>query len=238
MGSSSEFHRGTEIYRYISFQRLAEILTVEQNSLVRPCTWKDPFEKWRRKNMCESIQGNKNIDRYFAQCWTLKYKDDAMWALYSNGADGFRIKTTVGKLLKSLSDHRSSYGVAKVCYLSRKKISSCFKNNSDIKIKEHVKDFLLPEGMNIPEGRSETIKKFMIKREGFSHEEEVRLVCHCDERGDYFRYKIAPNVSEMIDQIMIHPLVNKYDVDILKSVLHKKFGFSEEKIVPSELHTM
>ena len=255
--SKKEFHK-RKIYRVISFQRLAEILVHQYNTLVHPSKWGDPFEKWRLRDIKK--QDNNipiDVNNYFGQCWTLETKQVAMWELYSKGTDGFRIQTTVGKLLKSL---KRPCIIAKVSYKSVEEILQNDYGNCFCKLWLcSDADCLKKECSNNKCSHDKHLniaKKFMIKREGFKHEKEVRFMCYVNkntrnsfkyklcssglprkirsrqqEQG-YFRYEIDPN--ELIEQIMVHPRVENYhNYNALKCVL-QKIGF-ENTIKRSQL---
>ena len=224
--SEPKFGHDTEIYRIMSFQRLADILVSKKNTLVHPSQWDDPFERWRLRNLPISNTGLKG--EFFAQCWTLATHSNAMWKLYSNGtADGFRIRTTVGKLIKSL---KTPYCIGVVEYLKKDELS-CKTNICKICCASNLKD-------NQKKDFCEMAEKFMIKRLAFDYESEVRLVCFIadeekkqinDEKKKFYRHKICPET--LIDQIKIHPMVlEEYDYNALKEAIHKIGGINKNKI--------
>lgn len=234
-----KFDCSTTIYRYIPFQRLAQVLINKEISLARPRTWDDPFESWRINSISKNNSRNHtNIKNYFGQCWTLHYLDDAMWSLYSKGTDGFRIRATVGRLIESFDHSGVPYNIAKVKYLERNKIEDYLIGNKFLsELDDHFDKFSLCNGDTSQECFLETAKKLMIKRKGFAHEKEIRLVCYkdmSDQADDYFMHPICPH--RVIDQIVIHPRVNLYDYEVLKCAL-RRIGFRNE-IARSELHDM
>lgn len=235
-----------KIYRIISFQRLADILVNKENSLVKPSMWEDPFEKWRIKKISKSVsdnnQGNKNdIKNYFAQCWTQETMQDTMWAMYSKGTDGFRIRTTVRELIESLAKYNKPCLIANVKYMYRKKIISYFKSGKSKELEQHIANFSKSRNTYEHENFLKTAEKFMIKRQGFRYEKEVRLVCYWDEQKPKSklmrRYRICPD--QLIEQIMIHPMIQESnDYEALKCALLKVGYLAANKIEWSRLHDL
>ena len=235
MRPSPKIKKTTRIYRIIPFQRLTEILINKENSLVYPSIWEDPFEKWRLEKM------SKIKKRYFGQCWTLHARRDMMWKIYSNGTDGFRIRTTIGDLLQSVNRHDLPGIIARVKYLGKKTIKSHVEDYGDC----YCKDFILTD-VEMTGSTLSTAKKFMIKRFAFIPENEMRLIHYRDgeaQGSECYRYKSSPNrmiykicPNRMINQIMTHPEVSSDDHKALRSAL-RKIGFKNE-IKPSELYNM
>ncbi len=240
-----EFTLCTRLYRIIPFQRLAEILIFRRNSLVHPSKWTDPFEKWRIDKISETCTESKSSDKkYFGQCWTLEPTKDEMWTIYSQGTDGVRIRTTVGRLIDPLNNNGIRCIASKVKYLEREKILWYFGDDrlDKDKVASKIKTYFnknsrpLPADMHMSRNFLKMAEKFMIKRIGFSYEHEARLIClgEKSKSDEYYRYRMCPN--SMIDQIKIHPRVSWREYKALKCTI-KRLGFDNE-IGRSELHDM
>ena len=150
----------------------------------------------------------------------MEWKSEAMWTIYSNETDGFRIRTTVGELSDSFAKNNVPYKLSKVRYWNRDKIESYFENGNEFVCEDDFDDYPPPADRCMSSNFVEMAKKFMIKREAFKHEKEVRLICRWDEatrQDKYFPFQVCPEIN----QIMVHPLVNQSDFETLKCVLSK-----------------
>ena len=83
----------TNLYRIVSFDRAAEIITKRKLYFAHPSTWDDPYERVLRHERSRAI---------FAQCWCRKAVSDAMWRIYSPHCLGVRIGTTKQRLQRVL----------------------------------------------------------------------------------------------------------------------------------------
>lgn len=223
---SEEFCGKTKIYHYLSFQRLANLLKKKENTLVSPLKWEDPFEKWRLKSIAEN---NKNIDfnkkSWFGQCWTTSRKSDAMWKLYTNGTDGFRIRSTVKKLWDSLPKEKNvGYRIAKVSYRPKHELETEIeKRNLETEIEErneNIRDDYFCTKDEELNGFHYISAAFMIKRYAYEYEKEVRLICYRknEENRELFPYNIVCP-SKLIDQILIHPRILPEEYPLLECVI-------------------
>ena len=242
MKSSEEYFKkkrltdSRKIYRIITFPRVLELLHKKVNVLVEPCKWKDPLEGWLRNEIFRLYKG-RNLDsdsgiecgKFFGQCWTTDYASDLMWNMYSEGTNGFRIRSTVKKIkcsLKTLKNEDYWY-ISPINYKNFSKLESY--NRDDL---EYMHSNDTERGL-----RHSLAQSFMIKRKGYMSEHEVRLICSESkpEREDgLFEYGIDPNC--MIDQIMMHPGMScanykyyrrifrcfSFEGEILKSTLYQK----------------
>lgn len=198
----------TPIYRIISLKRLEELFISKQNVLVSPNKWDDPFENFILKSkikMDDGVIGEIGFrDSYYGQCWTTHKASDAMWRIYSEKAQGVRIRTTIRKLAKSLSDTQNEL-----------KNSSCFIGKVEYLGKQKLLEFAntVLTGMPRPIDFARTL---LVKRPAFQHEREVRLIysdIHKNNKKDIFSYSIDPH--ELIEQIMIDP---RLTIDEAKNV--------------------
>lgn len=210
----------TQIYRTVTFKRLVELLTLKRNVLVRPRKWPDTFEDLLGQSILRigtKDHGTFSTEHIYGQCWTLNTVSDAIWQIYSEGKDGFRLRTNVGKLLGSLksqvADPDINCHIGRVRYLRDHELVDFGKTH-----------FAQPEGCD-----SDVVAEaFMVKRRAFEHEQEVRILYqapNAGEHGDLFPYTLDPN--EIIDQILVHPLVPYADFKRTKLEI-RKMGFAGE----------
>lgn len=208
------------IYRIISVDRLIELFSNEQNVLVSPKKWEDPFENFILKSKARLPSGEivdfGFRDNFFGQCWTQHKASDAMWRIYSPESNGVRIRTTIPKLAYSLASRLQPWQdmqcfIGKVKYLSNKKMIG-FANTI-------FKGKINPEAY-------ELAKTLLIKRPAFRHENELRLLYFEKENGksrSIYKYDIDPH--DLIDQIMIDPRQDYSDFQKVKADIKSKTNF-------------
>ena len=198
----------TPVYRVFSQQRLVEMFTNKQLTLVAPKLWDDPFENFLAK--CKAtVDGIPNVDigglfkNFYGQCWTLNPESDAMWRIYSHTKDGARVKTTVGRLIRAIYDStnafaRMSYFIGSVGYETEEDLRRLFEhpaNASDAALDQTGK------------GQATTL---FLKRKEFEHEAEVRLLFQFCEGGcsdqrpeTVWNFPIDPNT--LFDDVLFDP---------------------------------
>jgi hypothetical protein len=75
------------IYRIISIDRLFELFANNENVLVSPKKWEDPFENFISKSKVLKTDGEiVDFDfrnEIYGQCWSQHKVSDAMWRIYS-----------------------------------------------------------------------------------------------------------------------------------------------------------
>lgn len=212
----------TYIYRIITQERLFELFDRRRNVLVSPSKWEDPFENLILNARVKSGQGASGSfgfrEDLYGQCWTLGKASDAMWRIYSPNATGIRMRTTIGKLVRSLSvqvgewAHQQCF-IGKVQYLTLGRLRSfgqAFARNS--MSAEAIAGTLL------------------VKRQAFEHEKEVRLVYFEKDRIRHpeglFEYKLDPH--QFIDQLMLDPRSPADGYEALKCTIIRRTGFEGE----------
>ncbi len=213
----------TNIYRICTKERLFQLYDTNQNALVRPKLWDDTFENLALNSEID-LNGETGYFDFrndvYCQCWTRHTVSDAMWRLYSEGTNGVRIRTTVGKLLASLADSNlksSGYScfIGKVDYYKDKELNE-FADN-------HFQYGLGSDGKNIAE-------TLLVKRTAFRHENEVRLIYLSPNpslaKRDLYFYDVNPH--NLIDQIMVHPQLAKSDAAALKTEIEERTGYTGE----------
>lgn len=207
------------IYRIISVDRLIELFNKNQNGLVTPDQWEDPFESLILKSNFVLADGTpakfSNPEKMSAaQCWSLHRASDAMWRIYSKDKQSVRIRTTIRKLFNSLYDsvdasEKHKCFIGKVDYLRQDQIinfgNTVFRGDGPLSVM--------------------LAKSLLIKRRAFQHENEIRLIfMPTNFDSDLFFYDINPH--ELIEQIMTDPRLDKSESNLLKQKIIEKTAFS------------
>jgi hypothetical protein len=213
-----------EIYRIFPLRYTRALFETNQNVLVRPAMWEDPFENFFLNAIGLDASGNQIglgpiRDSWYGQCWTATPESDAMWRIYSHKKDGVRLGTTVRKLIGSFYDESDPYAalnffIGKVRYVDQNEINQFAQNMKfeDVAMGADNRNFA-----NI----------LLTKRREFLHENEVRLL-YFDSEGKQANQKIASfklNANSVIDSIMFDPRL-----DLKRVALHSqkfaKAGFT------------
>jgi len=106
------------LYRIVSFDRAAEIITGKKLYFASPSSWDDPFERALKNSAAKAI---------FAQCWCRKAVSDAMWRIYSPHCLGVRIATTRRRLEQAIvaagNTRKLSYSILDVDFLKQEELT-------------------------------------------------------------------------------------------------------------------
>jgi len=194
----------TKLYRYYWITDLLKTLETKRIILKKPHLWNDPFENLFLKSEIKNIDGkiadlSVTKEQIFAQCWTLKEESDLMWHSYIKGNEGAKVATTLGKLLKIISEYNFAF-IKGVSYRSEKDI---------------LKYFSKPMPFN---GNANPLfTTLFIKRVEFEEEKEVRLVFH-----DAFRNRNPKNRLKIANFN-----INDYKSDFAYINFEPNFLFSE-----------
>jgi hypothetical protein len=222
-----------QLFRVISIERLLELFTKKELVLVKPSAWDDPFENFILNAADETEDGrahtlNQREDIY-GQCWSETRESDAMWRIYSQNFTGVKIRTTIGKLYKTLklneSPNRQSIFIGKVAY----------KNQKDLV--DLAQDRIEMRNNLMHNGKVGLAKTLLFKRKEFAHETEVRIISICEKlkpQDEVFRTPIDP--FDFIDQIVFDPRMNLELFEVYKSHF-KKIGF-KDSIIRSTLYEL
>ena len=219
-----------KIYRIMTVERLLEMFETNQNVLVHPSLWDDPFENFLFNTPILQKNGEEYLsilrDRAYGQCWSLNIESDAMWRIYSPGKNGVKIQMTIRDLFNSL--HRSAGEYSNI---------SCFVGKVDYHSKSrltHLAKEVRDNGGHMG-GSYHQAKSLLMKRKAFKHEEEVRLI-YLDPKNraekKIYSYQFDPlrNVKSMtFDPRMNESLYRVYKAHI------ESLGFSG-KIIQSGLY--
>ena len=242
--------KDTPIYRYMG---LEEFHCLMNGSLRLTCPFKwveaDGGDRWENVLFQTKIyRDEKQIDtetdgrKTYVHCWTHVPESDAMWRLYG-GDRSVKIRTTAGKLLgaahnviplgKNLS---ILFKIGRVSYLKEDEIRGFFSTRE--KIDEAIRC------------HHETM---MIKRDFYSHENEVRLVAYdfndenrrlemdrhnlkfSPEKPDHLDIQIgAGTAGKWIDELVIDPRLSDFWKRVVRDLVLKT-KFDENRIKESSL---
>ena len=224
-----------EIYRVFDIQRLLEICTLNTNTLVKPEKWDDPFENFILKVAIKERGDTTSYiavkDGFFGQCWSLSKESDAMWRIYSPNQSGVKVKTSIGKLLHSLSTAPENKE-------KREKKGECFigkvSYRDDEELRENLQDKAWLDA-ELADTKSQATS-LLFKRHEFAHEEEVRLLYFPKQYSPdskIFRYTVKPR--SLFDEIQFDPRISNELFKVYRHYLKRVIGF-RKPVTKSKLY--
>jgi len=195
--------RDSSIYRIIPADRLLELLETRSGVLVRPAKWEDPWESLfdaTRAVRSGSTALNPSHPILYSQCWTRQYYSDAMWRAYSPTRDGVRIRSTPRRLLESVPTTRDvdAAVIGRVRYVSERLLLATASGSR-------------------PSDAFRSCYAALMKRRCFAFESEVRLIVIARGNQKLYRYTLDP--AQLIDQIMLHPLMTTARARALRAAI-------------------
>lgn len=177
----------TDIYRYIQFSQFVSLVESKSIYISKVSSWDDPWEGVLSRIPHYDENGKllktlgSSLDYMYGQCWSLTPESDALWRIYSPNKEGILIKTKITNLYK-IEGYTRAY-IGKVLYYNNLK-------TIDLRSLNHFEGYLL-------------------KRDSFQHENEVRLLIDYNdikdkkEKLDYIELKV--NVSDFIEEVIVDP---------------------------------
>ena len=232
---------------------LEEFHCLMNGSLRLTCPFKwveaDGGDRWENVLFQTKIyRDEKQIDtetdgrKTYVHCWTHVPESDAMWRLYGNDY-GVKIRTTAEKLLAAANNAiplgknlSILFKIGKVAYLPEKQIKAFFSE------KHRVVDNIRCHH-----------ESMMIKRDFYTHENEVRLVAYdFDDRNrlaekERHNLKFSPEepnhldiqigagtAGEWIDELVIDPRLSDFWKRVVRDLVLKT-KFDENRIKESSL---
>ena len=222
----------TQIYRFFSRKRFFQLFEDRQNALVLPTKWNDPFENVFLRTEVRTKAGEKVKldfhDDVYGQCWTLECASDAMWRIYSPKQDAIRVRTTVGKLIESISAHNGDWAhttcfIGRVNYLRENELSEFGK-------------VVFSTGLS-----GETIARSLtVKHKAYKYENEVRLVYfepnNTKHRCGVYKYNLNP--LELIDQATVDGRVSDKNYQRIKAKIMRRTGLEAHQISHSRIYRL
>lgn len=220
----------TKIYRLFPRDRFLQLFKENRNALVHPAKWDDPFENVILRAEVVTSSGGKGKfgfhDDVYGQCWTLETASDAIWQIYSRDKNAIRVRTTVGKLLRSLCASHGDWASA-TCFIGRVKYLSESKLRSFSRA-------IFRDGL----GAQAIAHSLLVKRNAYKHENEVRLIYI--EREDFkhpngvYSYELEPR--DIVEQVMVDGRVSHDEFLPFKEEVMKLTGLSENQVKRSLLY--
>ena len=220
-----------KLWRYMDFSKFLAILETKSLHMAALTSFSDPFEGYppqtvierftsqspelnadpeersrRTNDLASFLQGRKHI---FASCWHLNAKESAgMWQQYLRSGEGIAIQTTFGQLKKAIiNDPTHTYG-GKVRY-------------------EDFQTFT-PEDTNL-------LIWGTLKREGFEHEKEFRLLTLLNNEKQDKGIPIQIDPEVLIENIFVAPTTADWVLNLVRSIL-RRYDYQIDPI-RSELDT-
>lgn len=212
------------LYRIFPLWHFEDMLRVKRLVLVSPSLWDDPREDIPASIMMQRPDhAQKPLSSYLhpvrCQCWSFESGSDSLLRAYSRVTidplhkrncdprnEGVMVRTTPRKLSKALTEWagRATWGrfyLGRVEYLPEEEVSQKMVNILAQKG---------PVGIGRGESRAQSL---LLKREPFSHENEVRLIWVCDDKRECERtmtVNVAPN--DFIEEVTFDPRLVRFEL--------------------------
>jgi len=206
------------IWRYMDLWKFLDIVDNKKLYLARADTFEDKFEGRIANRKIRDLDDNhplKKIDDYsefalkkhtYISCWTCYEDEDyALWKIYSDYKTAIAIKTTVGKLIDSISDEKSIQRIGVINYSNRSS-GYVFRGN--------------------------TYQLFFEKRKYFSFEYEIRVLTELmfDNYEELLKLPLGTSINIkpeiLINEIYLAPLADEN----LKNLIELKLKELDLKI--------
>ena len=215
------------LFRFVTAQRLEQMLSTRSLCLTRLTKWDDPFENVLMKvrltciNTGQRVHVDGILNDFFGLCWTSNgVESDAQWRIYAPEGDGVRLRTTAGRLWRAVHDPTDpfaalKYSLGRVRYVSQTALTSFLTNPSNV------------TDLTLDPGGQRIMRWLLLKRLEFKHEREVRLlyrdVKHNVRTRNYKRIRFDPNA--VITDITCDPRMSARDFRSLRQRL-RGLGFT------------
>lgn len=221
----------TKIFRIFRQDRFFDLFEKQENTLVKPSKWEDPFENVFLRSPVILPNGERTEfdfhDEVFGQCWTLERSSDAMWRIYSKSNDAIRVRTSVGTLIESLASVHGKFSSAR-----------CFIGRVNYETQKGLREF----GKNMfklyPVAAEAIAQSLLIKRNAYKHENEVRMIYIASKEeaqlGSIYKYRIDP--ITLVNQVMVDGRIPQNKFRELKEKIAYRTGLSKRRIHRSRLY--
>ncbi|MCL2592033.1 MAG: DUF2971 domain-containing protein [Defluviitaleaceae bacterium] len=210
-----------EIYKFMGFDRLVEMLKYNKMYLRNVIKWDDTWEypaRYFARN--EDELNNLQVDIY-GSCWCTTEYTDALWRIYSQDKKSACIKTTVKKLKDAIKHqkHDSYFFLDKVVYVSDEE--EAMELVKSISLMRLFGQHTVVDGIDITK-----ILLSTIKRKAFEHEKEVRLLVQNASPTDKLEDGIFIDIdySELISEVILDPRVDERYISEKKSILANDYN--------------
>ncbi len=212
------------LWRFMDLFKFIDIVTSKKLTLANLTIMQDPYDGLLHKSIrfqfvdvngnpedpqleleSDQVDAHKRINEstkqiQYISCWhENEFESAGMWDLYSS-QNGIAIKTSVGRLKKSISfSNYREMDLLKVNY---------YKTESDYFIPNRAANHIYTGLLN--------------KRISFEHEKEVRLIWHpTDYENRSPIRKINVNLMELIECVYVSPLYDEWQLESIKEMINQ-----------------
>jgi hypothetical protein len=200
----------TPIYRFLTFSALMTILEEKRMPLRKIIKWDDPWELPARYLVGIDVFKEKEQEyKVFGNCWTKEPESDALWRIYSQDCKGVCISSTVGMLKKTVIKNHPN-------------ISACIAEITY----DSVENYLLNDlfGKQYSDKYPQPYLDACIKRQAFTHEQEIRFMVHAKEilapTPDFFTLEKIDH-RFLIKEIIFDPRVDEWYFNTMSKYLSR-----------------
>ena len=212
---------GSPIWRYIDFTKLVSMLVERSLFFCRADRLDDRFEgsmsrasvrardnvqTWLPTHLHDKMQKQlaelhaAELRRTFINSWSMgRYESDALWRVYVGTRDGVAVRSTFGRLARSLDAEERPVHIGRVEYID-------YDNDS------------------IPEDH--VLHPFVYKRRSFDYERELRAVTQIPAADDAPAGLLVPcDLKALVTAIRVSPAAEPWFASLVRSVL-KTYGLN------------
>jgi len=238
-----DLNEDTVLWRYMSLVKFLDLISTQELTFCRMDNFEDKFEG-NSKQIVSQIKkilmsagiGDELLPNFsnpyeevklksYALCMHANdHESAAMWKLYGNNGETIALKTTVGKLKRSLSNQNNLHFGAAIYGITDEEIETFYGKDKE----ENEVISLSP------------LEPLFLKRPSFSHENEYRVI-YCDAENFFTTTaaggviqdlkndqplitKIDCEISELIDELIIYPEAPSWVVAAINATI-KSFGY-------------
>lgn len=225
------------LFRIITVQKAIDLFENKHLVLIKPSSWKDPFEnliskvtfyKKSKKINNDIIYKFSYLENVFGLCFTLGRESNLMWDAYTPYSNGVRIKINLEKL-KNVIKKDKNFDFTKFTF---KKVDYVMYNDLISTLNDAKTLIKLFKNQG-----PELLKYFFQKRREYKDEREFRIIYDANKTEYELRttveIKIEP--SKLIENIRFDPKMNDKDCDALTKYFNR-CGIDKRKIVRSLLY--
>ncbi|HPH81526.1 MAG TPA: DUF2971 domain-containing protein [Flavobacteriales bacterium] len=216
------------IYRFITLDRLIDVLKSNRFAFVNPSIWTDPFEKFFLER--EFIIDDQHYylpakDKVFALCVSGTLNSEAFWKVYAPKEDGVRLTFNAEKLVTNFLDQLMDADVyiGKVNYQITRQFYSLTID------KEKLKSEILSKKVG-----ENQLRLFMKKRKSFLYEDEIRILVVPHKKSRPAPVFMADcDLLTFTSEFNLDPRMGKNHVDVWKKFFLQEFNL---KVSHSQLY--
>lgn len=195
---------GSPIWRYMDFTKLVSMLVERSLFFCRADRLDDRFEGSMSRASVrardESVSTRlpefheAELRRTYINSWSMgRYESDALWRVYVGTRDGVAVRSTFGRLARSLDAEERPVHIGRVEYID-------YDNDS------------------IPEDH--VLHPFVFKRRSFDYERELRAVTQIPAAGDAPGGLLVPcDLKALVTAIRVSPAAEPWFASLVRSVL-------------------